>query len=222
MNSKLTNLVSLSKNKFNINLLETIEHKELFQNLNKKINQNKINNIYEVNNSNKGIEDNENEYYIINDDDNSNNKENNLNNQNKNEITYLKYDSFIFKNDNSKNNLNNNMKISSKSLKNVVKNKSENYKEVFTKLSPKKNNIRCITQDNEHKNYEINNIKNQKSKNDINDINNININTFNFERNCNNIQNKQHDNSYFTDYSNKENNKNICYFKGGKKRIKFI
>ena len=33
MNEEISNLYTLSKNKFSINLLETIEHKELFQNI---------------------------------------------------------------------------------------------------------------------------------------------------------------------------------------------
>ena len=84
MNSKISNLVSLSNNKFNINLLETIEHKELFHNLNKNLSQNKKINLYEKYN-NKKFESNDNteneEYYIINDD-NSDDKENNLKKQN--------------------------------------------------------------------------------------------------------------------------------------------
>ena len=44
MNEKLSNLVSLSKNKFNIITLETIDHKDLFQNLNKSLVNNKFNN----------------------------------------------------------------------------------------------------------------------------------------------------------------------------------
>lgn len=34
MKNEISNLVSISKNKFNINLLETIEHKQLFKNIN--------------------------------------------------------------------------------------------------------------------------------------------------------------------------------------------
>ena len=34
MDKNLSDLVIFSKNKYNINLLETIEHKELFKNLN--------------------------------------------------------------------------------------------------------------------------------------------------------------------------------------------
>ncbi len=33
MENNLSNLIAISRNKFNINLLETIEHKELFQNI---------------------------------------------------------------------------------------------------------------------------------------------------------------------------------------------
>ena len=33
MENNLSNLVAISRNKYNINLLETIEHKELFQNI---------------------------------------------------------------------------------------------------------------------------------------------------------------------------------------------
>ena len=33
MENNLSNLMAISRNKFNINLLETIEHKELFQNI---------------------------------------------------------------------------------------------------------------------------------------------------------------------------------------------
>ena len=217
MNSKVSNLVSLSNNKFNINLLETIEHKELFHNLNKNLNQNKKINLYEnINNKKFDINDNtENEeYYIINDD-NSNDKENILKNQD-NEINYLKYNSFNFKNEHSKKKI-----ISSKSQKDVLKKKSENYQEIFTKLSPGKN-IRCITQDNESQNYEINNKKNKKLKKGNAQIGkkDINLNNFNFERkNIHNLQIKQNDNNYFNDFlNNNNNNENICYFKGGKKK----
>ena len=66
MNLNAADLCSLSKNKYKINLLETIEHKELFKNIN--INLYKINN--KKNNSYKKTENYnnfDNDYYIIND-----------------------------------------------------------------------------------------------------------------------------------------------------------
>jgi hypothetical protein len=44
MEKNLSDLVILSKNKYNINLLETIEHKELFKNLNNNLRNKTFNN----------------------------------------------------------------------------------------------------------------------------------------------------------------------------------
>ena len=66
MNLNAADLCSLSKNKYKINLLETIEHKELFKNININIykNNNKKNNSYKKTENYNNFD---NDYYIIND-----------------------------------------------------------------------------------------------------------------------------------------------------------
>ena len=164
MNLNTSNLYSLSKNKYNINLLETIEHKELFKNLNKNLNKNKLvkNELDKYNNNsnnknNENSKDVNNEYYIINDD-NSFSDEKNGKNNSKNNIIYYEPKQKMIKNS----------KMSSKSFKNIIKNKDKfcKYQDLFARLSPEKSQ-RCITQDNESHNKEINNFNNIKTKNEL-------------------------------------------------------
>lgn len=60
MEKNISDLAILSKNKYNINLLETIEHKELFKNLNYNLRNTKFNNFCKnktdfFNNNNKNF-----------------------------------------------------------------------------------------------------------------------------------------------------------------------
>ena len=117
MENEISNLVSMSKNKFSINLLETIEHKDLFQNINKNPNIflsqgfQKLNNINNIDNNNQ-----------------------------------IKNNNYSEQNNLSKQCLNTD-KNSSKSFKDMIKNKLNNLKEVFNKYSPEKNK-RALTQYN--------------------------------------------------------------------------
>ena len=53
MENEISNLVSISKNKYSINLLETIEHKDLFQNINNNPPKILSQEFHKVNNTNK-------------------------------------------------------------------------------------------------------------------------------------------------------------------------
>ena len=219
MNVNASNLFSLSKNKYNINLLDTIEHKELFKNLNKNINQNQYNNSYNINNNENNQNNNiiENDYYIINDE-NSNNKKIGEDNKNNDENIYLQdltNESNHYIKYNPAKKIINNAKIDSKSFKDIVKNKLDNFQELFTKLSPDKNK-RCLSQDNSQNKKAKKDKKVGKKYSDENNL--INIKEFNFERNNNNnLPNKQKDNIYYYSNDFKKNNQNISYFKNSKK-----
>ena len=205
MTEKISNLVSISKNKFNINLLETIEHKELFQNLSKTLTKYSINN--QNNQSNKFCN-TETNYYIINNN-NSENKDG-VDENNNNENIILENDDINYNNTNTAKKIINKAKISSKSFKDIVKTKLDNFQEIFKRLSPEKNK-RCLTQHNNSQKYENNKIfeKNNKKGKDIN------IKDFNFERNINNISINK--NYYFSNDYKKEN-ANISYFKSNNKK----
>ena len=201
MEKNLSDLVVLNKNKYNINLLETIEHKELFKNLNHNLRNKTFNNKSCKIKSDFFMDGNKS--FII--------KEENY--QGKENIKHL-----FFENENSikKNN------ISSKSFKNNVKNQINNFNEIFYRLSPKKNK-RCLTQtDSQNNEYDLkakNKLKKnnsfienklKKNNNSINQKEKLNIKNFIFERN-----NNKKDNNYFDiDYIKDENK---CYFKESKK-----
>jgi len=203
MEKNISDLVILSKNKYNINLLETIEHKELFKNLNNNLRNstfnksNKTKSNYFIDNNNKNL--------II--------KEEDYQGQVKENITYSNFENgtSIKK-----------AKNSSKSFNNYVKNQIDNFQEIFYNLSPKKNK-RCLTQtDSQNNDYDFKikkKLKKNKSFNENTLKNNnkslkpkekINIKNFFFERNSN-----KKDNNYFDiDYIKEENK---CYFKESKK-----
>ena len=204
MNEKLSNLVSLSKNKFNIITLETIDHKDLFQNLNKSLVNNKFNNQDNKYENNKIIG----TYTFINNN-NSTNKEYEDNNNNIENI-YLENDDINYNNTNSAKKIINKAKISSKSFKNIVKAKLNNFQEIFNRLSPEKNS-KCLTQENDSQKKGNNKFFKKKEKNE----NDINIKEFFFKRNNNNINLNQ--NYYFSNDYKKEN-ANISYFKLNKKK----
>ena len=198
MNLNAADLCSLSKNKYKINLLETIEHKELFKNIN--INLYKINN--KKNNSYKKTENYnnfDNDYYIINDE-NSNSIEIN------NEKEYFKKN--MTPNDSTEKMIKKTKK-SSKSFNNIIKNNDkfciEN--DLFTKSS-QETKKKCLTQDNDSQSKENNNIKIKNESKNFSDEN-TNINKGN-----NNITpvNELKDNIYYYSNDFKRNNKNICYF----------
>ena len=225
MDEKDSILYSLSKNKYNINLLETIEHKDLFKNINKNFNR-KIykENSNQINNKNlQNYDDIENDYYIINDE-NQNNKENNIKKENFDEAIYLNNEPSKYKkNNDSAPKILNHAKMSSKSFKDIVKQKLNNFQELFTKLSPEKNK-RCVTQDNNFLNKETNNIKTKNElklyNNENIENNDINIKYCNFKsnnKNNNSNMNEQKDNIYYYSNDFKRNNQNISYFKKGKK-----
>ena len=168
MENEISNLVSISKNKYSINLLETIEHKDLFQN----INNNPQNLIYQ-------------EFQKI----NNINKDNNIH---------------IFNNysekSNSSNQCLNKSKNSSKSFKDIIKNKINNLKEVFSKYSPEKN-IRALTQYNsgninDKKKYKRNftTSLNKKIKNNKAILKN---NLMNFKNQCEDNNFSSKNNEYF-------------------------
>ena len=163
MNEEISNLYTLSKNKFSINLLETIEHKELFQNINKNINKTESKNnqhknkTKKNNNNNKTLQnydDNNNnfnkEYYIISEENSQNNEKyiqnEDINNDNEGDDLYLNNDYTNFNKENSIKLIINKAKTSSKSFKYIVKKKLDNFQGIFNKLSPEKNK-RCVTQD---------------------------------------------------------------------------
>ena len=235
MNEEISNLYTLSKNKFSINLLETIEHKELFQNINKNINKTESKNnqhknkTQKNNNNNKTVQnyDNSNnnfnkEYYIISEENSQNNEKyiqnEDVNNDNDKEgdDLYLNDDYTNFNKENSIKLIINKAKTSSKSFKDIVKKKLDNFQGIFIKLSPEKNK-RCVTQDDARGNEKNNNIpkKNKKNKNYKNDID---IKDFSFERRNknNNLFTEQNNNYYYSNPLNNDNeNKN--YFKTSKK-----
>jgi hypothetical protein len=126
MEKNLSDLVIFSKNKYNINLLETIEHKELFKNLNNNLRNKTFNNkSCKIKDNNKILK--EDEYQ---------DKENKH---------------LIFGNRTSIKKT----KISSKSFNNKVKNQINNFQEIFYRLSPKKNK-RCLTQtDSQNNEYDL-------------------------------------------------------------------
>ena len=199
MEKNLSDLIILSKNKYNINLLETIEHKELFKNLNHNLRNKTFNKSSKIKN-NICMDNNEN--FIKGDD-----------YQGKENIKHL-----ILENGTSIKK----SKINSKSFNNNVKNQIINFQEIFYRLSPKKNK-RCLTQtDSQNNEYDLkvkkklkkNNsfIENKLKKinNSINQKEKINIKNFIFERGSN-----KKDNNYFDiDYIKDENK---CYFKESKK-----
>jgi hypothetical protein len=120
MEKNLSDLIILSKNKYNINLLETIEHKELFKNLNHNLRNKTFNKSSKIKN-NICMDNNEN--FIKGDD-----------YQGKENIKHL-----ILENGTSIKK----SKINSKSFNNNVKNQIINFQEIFYRLSPKKNK-RCL------------------------------------------------------------------------------
>ena len=134
MENEISNLISITKNKYNINLLETIEYKELFKNVNNKPKQleyKKYNEIF------------------------------------KNEIDYItKNEKNNFTQDNLNKKISNNSKNSSKSLKEKIKIKMQNFKDIFNKYSPEKN-TRSLTQYNSGKINENKKIK-RKFANSLN------------------------------------------------------
>ena len=168
MENEISNLVSISKNKYSINLLETIEHKDLFQNINN--NPQKL--IYQ-------------EFQKI----NNINKDNNIHiNNNYSEKS------------NSSNQCLNKSKNSSKSFKDIIKNKINNLKEVFSKYSPEKN-IRALTQYNsgninDKKKYKRNftTSLNKKIKNNKAILKN---NLMNFKNQCEDNNFSSKNNEYF-------------------------
>ena len=237
MNDEISNLLTLSKNKYNINLLETIEHKELFQNLNTKINKNEFNknqyktekkkqNDYNINNDDK-------DYFIINEEDSSkkekmiDNKDSYNNNDND---LYFENEDSNCNQENSIQKIINKAKNSSKSFKNIVKKKLNNFQGLFNNLSPEKKE-HCITQEdyinNENNNKSKknnNNINKNKIKNNNNIIKNenikrkeIDIKDFSFERNNKNNNLYKEQNNYYYTNQNKNDNENKNYFKSSKK-----
>ena len=207
MNEKFSNLISLSKNKFNINLLETIDHRDLFPNLNKSLTNNKFNNPYSKIENNRNIETD----FGIHKNNNLDNKEIDEENNNNIENINLENDDINRDNTNTAKKILNKAKISSKSFKNIVNSKLNNFQEFFNRLSPEKNN-KFLSQNNYSEKKEIyNNILTKKDKNE----NDINIKEFIFKRNNNNI-NLNQDYYFSNDY--KKENVNISYFKLNKKK----
>jgi len=193
MEKNLSDLVLFSKNKYNINLLETIEHKELFKNLNHNLRNKTFNKSCNIKDNNRSFLIKEEEYQ---------GKENkHLNFENRSSIKKTK--------------------ISSKSFNNNAENQINNFNEIFNKLSPKKNK-RCLTQtDSQNNEYDLKVKKKLKKNNSFigNKLKNnnslkqkekINIKNFIFER-----SNNTKDNNYFDiDYIKDESK---CYFKEGNK-----
>ena len=168
MENEISNLVSISKNKYSINLLETIKHKNLFQNINN--NPQKL--IYQ-------------EFQKI-------------NNINKDNNTHINHN--YSEKSNSSNQCLNKSKNSSKSFKDIIKNKINNLKEVFSKYSPEKN-IRALTQYNsgninDKKKYKRNftTSLNKKIKNNKAILKN---NLMNFKNQCEDNNFSSKNNEYF-------------------------
>ena len=230
MNDEISNLLSLSKNKYNINLLETIEHKELFQNLKSKINKNELNNKHNKQykkEKKKQINDDINtdkDYFVINEEDTEEKEKNvenrDLYNNNDNDLYYENEDNNC-EQENSIQRIINKAKNSSKSFKNIVKKKLNNFQGLFNNLPPEQMK-RCITQEdfqnNENnnkskKNNANNNIKQEKIKKK-----DIDIKDFNFERNSKNNNLCRDENNYYYSNQFRNDNENKNYFKSSKKK----
>ena len=230
MNDEISNLLSLSKNKYNINLLETIEHKELFQNLTSKINKNEFNNKHNKQYKKEKKKQNNNEintdkdYFVINEED-TEEKEKNIenkdlyNNNNDHDLYYENEDNNC-EQENSIQRIINKAKNSSKSFKNIVKKKLNNFKGLFNNLSPEKMK-RCITQED----FQNNENNNKSKKNNINNNikqekikkKEIDIKDFNFERNNKNNNLCREENNYYYSNQFRNDNENKNYFKSSKK-----
>ena len=142
MEKNLSDLVIFSKNKYNINLLETIEHKELFKNLNHNLRNKTFNKSSKIK-SNICMDNNKS--FII--------KE--VDYQGKENIKHL-----ILENGTSIKKA----KISSKSFNNNSKNQIINFQEIFYRLSHKKNK-RCLTQTDSQNNENDLKVKKKLKKN---------------------------------------------------------
>ena len=172
MNDEISNLLSLSKNKYNINLLETIEHKELFQNLSSKINKNELNNKHNKQykkEKKKQINDDINtdkDYFVINEED-TEEKEKNVENRdlynNNDDDLYYENEDNNCEQENSIQRIINKAKNSSKSFKNIVKKKLNNFQGLFNNLPPEQMK-RCITQED----FQNNENNNKSKKNNVN------------------------------------------------------
>ena len=156
MKNDITNLVSISKNKYNINLLETLEFKELFHDINPNISKLKTN-LYQKN----------------------------KNNDDKNDIIQSKIiDNNNYKIIESKTPISKSKK-NSKSFKDMIKNKLNNLKYIIKNNSPE-NNIKFKTQNNSGKDNIFKKIKKNISSSvnkKLSKNKNINLSNFNFQRN---------------------------------------
>ena len=118
MEDELSNLITISKNKYNIDLLETIEHKELFSSIpkfNKNTSSKKNKSTNKISNNSLSKNKNINSYYIINEENNTLNFPVNDKNDviNDNNIT------------NASPEITNKAKINSNNFKNYLNNKIE-------------------------------------------------------------------------------------------------
>ena len=201
MENNISDLVQISRNKYNINLLETIEHKELFQNI--RTNSIKSNSKKKFNNNEHNI--------------------NNINND-------IQSEKKTYNNQRNNHSLLSKGKNSSKSFKSMMKIKSNNMQGMFNEYSPEKN-IKFLTQNNSNKinikrrskrNISTSLNKRIADNKALLDYN-MNLQNFNFQRENNNLisedyfsQSRNNDIklnnfSYFNKNSKKEYNNNSKY-----------